>query len=168
MTSSVFEADLIIIGQLTLSAMLGMVIGWRREYHNLLESEVRIFASVALGACAFGLVSILAAGDKVDPTRISAQVVTGIGFLGAGMILHRQDRTTGLATAALLWATAAVGMAIAHSLYLIGIASAAMVFVVRHFPTLIKPKYVIKDPFKAPDTDQGDLDHETRGNQQKE
>jgi putative Mg2+ transporter-C (MgtC) family protein len=148
MTLNFLDSEFVIVGQLVLSAILGMMIGLRSHYHNLLESEVRIFASVALGACAFGLVSILAAGDKVDPTRISAQVVTGIGFLGAGMILHKQDRTTGLATAALLWATAAVGIAIAHSLYLIGIATAAVVFAVRHFPTLIKPKYLVQDPFE--------------------
>jgi len=156
MTLTAYHSDLVIVGQLVLSAFLGMIIGWRREYHNLLESEVRIFSAVALGACAFGLVSILAAGDKVDPTRISAQVVTGIGFLGAGMILHKQDRTTGLATAALLWATAAVGIAIAHSLYLIGIASAAVVFVVRHFPTLVRPKYVVRDPFRPVEQDHDD------------
>ncbi len=138
--------EFVILAQLILAAVLGAVVGWERRYHNRLESEVRTFSSVALGACAFGLVSILAAGDKVDPTRISAQVVTGIGFLGAGMILHQQNRTTGLATAALLWATAAVGLAIAHGLYLIGIATAAVVFIVRHFPTLLKPRYVDDDP----------------------
>lgn len=147
------HAELVILGQLLLSALLGAVIGWERRYHNRLESEVRIFASVALGACAFGLVSILAAGDKVDPTRISAQVVTGIGFLGAGMILHQQNKTTGLATAALLWSTAAVGLAIAHGLYLIGLVSAAVVFIVRHFPTLIKPRYVDDDTQPGGPTD---------------
>ncbi|MBP6734266.1 MAG: MgtC/SapB family protein [Chromatiaceae bacterium] len=141
--------EFINLAQLILAAVLGAVVGWERRYHNRLESEVRTFASVALGACAFGLVSILAAGDKVDPTRISAQVVTGIGFLGAGMILHQQNRTTGLATAALLWATAAVGLAIAHGLYLIGIVTAAVVFIVRHFPTLLKPRYVDDDPSES-------------------
>ena len=136
------EPEIIMLGQLLLSSVLGALIGWERVYRNPLESEVRTFAAVALGACAFGLVSVLAAGDKVDPTRISAQVVTGIGFLGAGMILHDKTRTRGLATAALLWATASVGLAIAHSLYVIGIFSAAVVFVVRHFPALVKPRYL--------------------------
>jgi len=135
-------SELVIVGQLLLSTILGAAIGWEQRYRHRFESEIRTFAAVALGACAFGLVSVLAAGQKVDPTRISAAVVTGIGFLGAGMILHQQDRTTGLATAALLWATSAVGLAIAHGLYLIGIGSAVTVFVVRHFPSLLKQSYV--------------------------
>lgn len=136
------EPEIIMLGQLLLSSVLGALIGWERVYRNPLESEIRTFAAVALGACAFGLVSVLAAGDKVDPTRISAQVVTGIGFLGAGMILHDKGRTRGLATAALLWATASVGLAIAHGLYVIGIFCAAVVFTVRHFPALMKPRYL--------------------------
>lgn len=133
--------DHIILGKLLLSALLGALIGWERRYHNRIESEVRTFASVALGACAFGLVSLLAVPEKMDPTRISSNVVTGIGFLGAGMILHQQNRTTGLATAALLWSTAAVGLAIAHGLYLVGCVTATVVFLVRHLPSLGKPRY---------------------------
>lgn len=138
--------ELVFLGKLLLSACLGALIGWERRYHNRLESEIRTFASVALGACAFGLVSVLAVPEHMDPTRISSNVVTGIGFLGAGMILHQQNRTTGLATAALLWSTAAMGLAIAHGLYVIGIATATVVFVVRHFPSLIKPRYVDEEP----------------------
>ncbi len=138
--------ELVYLGKLLVSALLGALIGWERRYHNRLESEVRTFSSVALGACAFGLVSLLAVPEHMDPTRISSNVVTGIGFLGAGMILHQQNRTTGLATAALLWSTAAVGLAIAHGLYLIGIVTAVVVFVVRHFPNLVKPRYVDEEP----------------------
>ncbi len=140
-----YTAELVILGQLLLSAALGAAIGWERRYHHQIESQIRTFAAVAVGACAFGLVSVLAAGAKADPTRISASVVTGIGFLGAGMILHQQNRTTGLATAALLWATASVGLAIAHSLYLIGVASTIMVFAVRHFPSFLAQRYADDD-----------------------
>lgn len=148
--------QLLFVAKLILSAILGALIGWERRYHNPLESEVRTFASVALGACAFGLVSVLAVPEHTDPTRISSNVVTGIGFLGAGMILHQQRRTTGLATAALLWSTAAVGLAIAHGLYVIGIATATVVFLVRHFPTLIKPRYLDEEaPSEGPDEPPG-------------
>jgi putative Mg2+ transporter-C (MgtC) family protein len=72
--------------------------------------------AVAVGACAFSIISNHVPGET---TRIASQVVTGMGFIGAGVILQVKGRVQGLTTAATLWATAAVGMASAYGMYLL-------------------------------------------------
>ncbi|WP_197424607.1 MgtC/SapB family protein [Phenylobacterium sp. CCH12-B4] len=91
------------IGRIALAAVLGALIGWERERRGR-EAGIRTYMATALGACAFGLISA-AIGDQ---GRISAGIVTGIGFIGAGIILRDAGRVTGLTTAATLWASAAV------------------------------------------------------------
>jgi putative Mg2+ transporter-C (MgtC) family protein len=88
-----------------LAGVLGGIVGWQRE-HMGIEAGVRTFAAVSLGACVFGLI-------YPADTRIAAQVVTGIGFLGAGVIMRGRGHIHGLTTAASLWAVASVGLAIA-------------------------------------------------------
>jgi putative Mg2+ transporter-C (MgtC) family protein len=90
------------------AAILGGIVGWQRE-HMGIEAGVRTYAGVALGACVFGLISFQVAGDS----RIASNVAPGIGFLCAGVILRQQGHIMGLTTAATLWATAAVGLAVA-------------------------------------------------------
>jgi putative Mg2+ transporter-C (MgtC) family protein len=109
-----------------IAAVLGAVIGWEREQHGR-EAGIRTYAAVSLGACVFGLVSAHVTG-ATDPTRIAAGVVTGVGFLGAGVILREQGRVAGLTTAATIWATAAVGLAIAYGMYLLGALTALIIF----------------------------------------
>src|SRR5579863_5467011 len=101
--------------RVVIAGLLGGLVGWQRE-HVGREAGVRTFAAVSLGACVFGLISQTYAGD----TRIAAQVVSGIGFLGAGVILREGGRVTGLTNAASLWATASVGIAIAFNRILLG------------------------------------------------
>lgn len=119
-----------------LAAVLGALIGWERKFRNPIDSEIRTFAAVSLGACVFGLISVHSAGTNFDPTHVSAQVVTGIGFIGAGIILKESGRIRGLATAATLWATASVGLALAHGLFGIALVNTAAIFLVRHIPDL--------------------------------
>lgn len=87
------------------------------------EAGVRSDAAVSLGACAFGLISAHVDGAS-DPTRIAMNVVSGVGFLGAGVVLRESGRISGLSTAATLWATALVGLAIAYGMYVIGVLAA--------------------------------------------
>ncbi len=107
-----------------IAALLGALIGWEREQHG--EAGIRTYAAVSLGACVFGLVSahVIGAGD---PTRIAAGVVTGVGFLGAGVILRERGHVAGLTTAATIWATASVGLAIAYGMYLLGTLTALII-----------------------------------------
>lgn len=111
-----FTVDSIMILKVSLSTFLGCLIGWEREVHGC-DAGLRTYASVTLGACIFGIVSIYA-GQNADPGRIAAQVVTGIGFLCAGVIMRRErGKISGLTTAAALWTSAAIGLVVAYGLY---------------------------------------------------
>ena len=87
-------------------------------------------ALIALGSCMFtalGLEPVF--GVRVDPTRIAAQIVTGVGFLGAGSILRQGEAVRGLTTAASIWVAASLGMAIGFGYFFIAIFTAALVIV---------------------------------------
>lgn len=120
-----WRLELLMASRTLLAALLGAFIGWEREARGR-DAGVRTYAAVSLGACAFGLVSTHALG--VPDTRIAAQVVTGVGFLGAGVILHHQNRIVGLTTAATMWSTAAVGLATAHGMYTLAVLTALIIF----------------------------------------
>jgi putative Mg2+ transporter-C (MgtC) family protein len=105
--------------RLTLAAVLGGAIGFERELRDR-EAGLRTHLLVCLGSALFTIVSaygfreFLTSGDQViraDPTRIAAQIVTGIGFLGAGAIIRQGLSVRGLTTAATLWVSAAIGIA---------------------------------------------------------
>ncbi|MEK6247443.1 MAG: MgtC/SapB family protein [Planctomycetales bacterium] len=124
-----WQAELLILWRVALSTVLGGLIGFERHLHGR-EAGVRTYAAVALGACAFSAISQHLIGPTTDPSRIASNVVTGMGFLGAGVILRDKGRTTGLTTAATLWATAAVGMALGFDMYLLGPALAVLILIV--------------------------------------
>lgn len=102
--------------QVAYATLLGGVIGLEREDDEN-SAGMGTYAAVCLGACSFGLVSLHIGAS--DPTRLAAQVVSGVGFLGAGVILRDQGRITGLTTAATIWATASVGLATAYSMFVL-------------------------------------------------
>lgn len=110
------------------AAFLGAIVGWERQLHGH-AAGIRTYGAVSLGACVFALVSSHVAAAP-DPTRIAAQVVSGIGFLGAGIIIRDAGRTTGLTTAATIWAMAAVGMAIAYNMFVLGTLTSLLLFFV--------------------------------------
>lgn len=129
-----WSLELLFSGRLILAAVLGGCIGWEREHHGR-EAGIRTCASVCLGSCVFTFIS-LHVGTS-DPTFIAAQVVTGMGFIGAGFILQTGGRTTELTTAATLWATAAVGMASGFGMYLLAVLAPALIFLalaIHHWP----------------------------------
>ena len=113
------------IGRISLAALLGAIIGWQRE-HRGREAGIRTYMAPSLGACAFGLIS----GAIGDGGRISAGIVTGIGFIGAGIILRDSGRVTGLTTAATLWASAAVGLSTAYGIYHIAVMTAVLLLLI--------------------------------------
>lgn len=120
--------------RLVLAAVLGLAIGFEREIHGH-PAGLRTHMLVALGSALFTVISAYGfAGEPnaavtVDPTRVAAQVVSGIGFLGAGAILKDGIVIRGLTTAASLWATAAVGMAAGAAEYVIAAVAAAVILV---------------------------------------
>jgi putative Mg2+ transporter-C (MgtC) family protein len=123
--------------KLALSGVCGAVIGYERK-NRLKEAGIRTHMLVALGAALMMIISkygfsdlLHVSGYSLDPSRIAAQIVSGIGFLGAGMIFVRNQSINGLTTAAGIWATAGIGMAIGASLYFAGIAATVLVFIVQ-------------------------------------
>ena len=96
--------------RLALAVALGAAIGAEREFRDK-AAGVTTHALVSLGASLFALVSVDAFGGGTDPSRVAAQIVTGVGFLGAGAIIRSGVSVRGLTTAASLWVTAAVGTA---------------------------------------------------------
>ncbi len=117
-----------LVARLVLAAFLGMLIGLERELAGQPAGE-RTHALAALGSAAFALLS-LEAFPEGDQARVAAGVVTGLGFLGAGMILQREDVVLGLTTAAGIWAMGAIGLAIGAGQYLLGLTAAALVGVI--------------------------------------
>jgi putative Mg2+ transporter-C (MgtC) family protein len=99
--------------QLLIAAALGSVIGLERELARK-DPSLRTFMLVCLGSCIISIVSYESAIGipNAEPSRIAAQIVTGIGFIGAGTIFRSRERINGLTTAALMWATAGIGMAV--------------------------------------------------------
>jgi putative Mg2+ transporter-C (MgtC) family protein len=106
-------ADLLrMIGTLLLAALLGGMVGFERERRDR-PAGLRTHILVCLGASLITLVSSHMAGTRSDPGRIAAQIVSGIGFLGAGTIMRQGNVVRGLTTAASLWTVAGIGMAVA-------------------------------------------------------
>ncbi|MCW5889112.1 MAG: MgtC/SapB family protein [bacterium] len=125
-----------IILRLAVAASLGALVGADRERRER-AAGLRTHALVGVGACLFMLVSSFGFGDVVgengvtlDPSRVAAQVVSGIGFLGAGAIIVRRDSVRGLTTAASVWVSAAVGLAIGGGLFIAGGATTALTLLV--------------------------------------
>ena len=113
--------------RLTLALLLGGAIGLEREYRAK-EAGFRTHLLVALGSALFCLVSQFGFGvDLKDSSRVAAQVVSGIGFLGAGTIIFQKNVVRGLTTAAGLWVTAAIGLACGTGMYLAAVLTTAMV-----------------------------------------
>jgi putative Mg2+ transporter-C (MgtC) family protein len=124
------------IGLLALAFVLSSIIGLERELRQK-AAGLRTHSLVGVGAALFVLVSKYGFGDvlkpglvTVDPSRVAAQVVSGIGFIGGGLIFVRGDLVRGLTTAAIVWLTAAVGMACGSGLALLAVVVTAGHFVV--------------------------------------
>jgi|SRR5690606_16529548 len=112
---------------LVLVAVLSMVIGLDREFHA--PAGLRTHMLVGLGACLFTILSFQAFPGS-DSARIAAQIVTGVGFLGAGTILQRKTGIHHLTTAASIWATAAVGMAVGAGAWFLAICSTLLIWMI--------------------------------------
>lgn len=102
------EPDVFVLaGRVLVAALLGALLGFEREWHGK-EAGLRTNTLIAIGAALFTTMSI---GFGGDPGRVAAQVVTGVGFLGAGAIMRTGGSVQGLTTAALIWTNAAIGLA---------------------------------------------------------
>ena len=118
--------------RLLVAALFGFVLGIEREYIGK-PAGMRTYALVSLGSALFTLISKFGFADTVsaafDPSRVAAQIVSGIGFLGAGVIVLQGIKLRGVTTASGIWVSAAIGMAVGTGLYLIAL-TATLVAVV--------------------------------------
>jgi putative Mg2+ transporter-C (MgtC) family protein len=130
--------------RLLLAAALGGAIGIDREYHHK-ASGVRTNLLICFGAALFTFLSPIIAGEgSSNKAAIASNIVQGIGFLGAGLILHNRDRVSGLTSAATVWAVASIGMACGAGLYMPAVFSAFLVLVVLEFVGILETKGNLK------------------------
>ncbi|MBL8162948.1 MAG: MgtC/SapB family protein [Anaerolineae bacterium] len=117
-----------VLVQILLAAFLSMIIGLDRENRNQ-PAGLRTHMLVGLGSCLFTVLSIYAFAAS-DPARVAAQVVVGIGFLGAGTIMQHNGEPHHLTTAASIWATAAIGMAVGTGAWFLAVGTTLIIWIV--------------------------------------
>jgi putative Mg2+ transporter-C (MgtC) family protein len=115
--------------QLVLAVVLGGAIGLERELKGK-PAGLRTNILISIGATLFTVLSIRMAASRGDPARIAAQVLVGVGFIGAGTILHTRGAVTGLTSAATIWVMAAIGMALGGGAYVEAVGTTVLVLVV--------------------------------------
>jgi putative Mg2+ transporter-C (MgtC) family protein len=119
-------SELELLLRLLLAAVLGGAVGAERELHDQ-PAGLRTHMLLTIGACLFTLVSAYGFGGPADPSRLAAQIVTGIGFLGGGAIVRHGLTVRGLTTAASIWATASIGVAVGAGSYLLAAGGTVLV-----------------------------------------
>jgi putative Mg2+ transporter-C (MgtC) family protein len=133
MESWITRTELIMLGRLVLAVVLAGLVGYEREQADK-PAGFRTHILVGMGAALFTVVSIYGFGGASDPARVAAQIVTGIGFLGAGTIFRSEGLVLGLTTAASIWAVAAIGMAVAVGMYAMSAVATAIMLLVLRLP----------------------------------
>lgn len=126
--------------RLALAAALGGAIGLEREYHHK-PAGLRTNMLIALGSALFSILSVELGAAAGSPDRIAAQVVTGIGFLGAGAILRSGENIHGLTTAATIWVNAAIGMAAGLGSYVVAVGAAMLTLTVLAIVPFIERRF---------------------------
>lgn len=124
------------VTKLLLALLIGGLIGAEREYHDKVAG-LRTLIFICVGATLFTIFSIKLGGVDNNTVRIAAQIVTGVGFLGAGVVMRDGGRVTGITTAAMIWMVAALGMGVGGGYYLFSLLATGVMLVVQFmFPTL--------------------------------
>jgi len=126
------------IVQLLLALLAGTLIGAEREYRSK-SAGLRTIALISFGSAVFTMLS-LKLGSPVNQDRFAANIITGIGFLGAGVIFKEENRVSGLTTAAIIWVSAAIGVSIGAGYYTIAFAGVIIVVGVQQLFLLIQLK----------------------------
>jgi putative Mg2+ transporter-C (MgtC) family protein len=149
------------LGRIIVAGLIGVALGFERE-REAKPAGIRTYGGVAIGAATFTVVGVVAFGVTDSAARVAAQIITGIGFLGAGTILHMREHVIGLTTAAGLWVVAAIGMAVGFGMYIVGIGAGLVMFVLL---TLFDPDRLLRRRIRpAGDRDSaGDRDKEAPG-----
>ncbi|TGY40226.1 MgtC/SapB family protein [Clostridium sartagoforme] len=133
--SEFFTLQLEYLLRLLIAALCGLAIGYEREI-KLKDAGIKTHFIVAVGSALVMIISKYGFQDlvgliniSIDPTRIASQVISGVGFIGAGLIFIKEKSIVGLTTAAGIWATAGIGLAIGSGLYFIGLSATIIVII---------------------------------------
>lgn len=139
----VIENELLLI---FISVILGIMIGTEREYRNK-SAGLRTFILVCFGSCLFTILSIKI--GVANPDRLAANIITGIGFLGAGVIFKGDNKIDGITTATTIWATASIGMAVGSGYFYIALLGTVLILLVlstlTFFERFIDKKHKIRE-----------------------
>ncbi len=139
------ETQAMMAAQVVLAAILGLVIGFDRERKHR-DAGMRTMTLVAMGSCLFTTLS-LQAFPGADSARVAAQIIPGMGFIGAGAIIKEGRSVQGLTTAATMWVTAAVGMAVGTGNWFVGISITVAIW----FVLVVLQKFKRALPTVSPD-----------------
>ena len=126
MENIIFESRILL--DLLISVLLGFLIGLERKM-RFKEAGIRTHTIVCMGSALMMVISKYAFGPEADSARVAAQIVSGVGFLGAGMIVFKKHEVHGLTTAAGVWATAGIGMACGARLYILAVGATAIIII---------------------------------------
>ncbi|OOF85268.1 hypothetical protein BKG93_05340 [Rodentibacter ratti] len=146
LTALLSTHQLNILGKMFLALLLGSIIGLERELKHK-PVGIKTCSIIAITTCVLTIISIQAAEHyaqvseniRTDPMRLAAQVISGIGFLGAGVILHKKnDAISGLTTAAIIWAAAAIGIATGAGFIFDALIATAMILIAIRFSPLVQ------------------------------
>src|SRR3989344_785344 len=121
--------QLVVIFKIILSTLLGFVIGWNRRSTH---AGMRTFSLITLGSTIFTIISVMgfpSNAPSADHARIVAQIVSGVGFLGAGVIWKTKLELTGLTTAASIWAAAAIGVSVGLGMFGLAISGTLLIII---------------------------------------
>jgi putative Mg2+ transporter-C (MgtC) family protein len=135
-----------LVGRLLLAACLGGLIGLEREARQK-AAGLRTNTLIALGSALFTLLSFATAwGTPTDPSRVAAGIVTGVGFLGGGVILRTRGHVQGMTTAATIWVNSAIGMAAAVGSYRLAVATTVITLAVLRVLGIVERRIERRNP----------------------
>ncbi len=139
-----FDFNLIMFFQIFLAAILGMVIGFERERMGK-PAGMRTYTLVSMGSALFTILSVsgfdrFIGVSSYDPSRIAGQIVVGVGFLGAGIIFFTKTEVRGLTTAAAVWVSSAIGMAVGLKFYGLAVFSTVVTYLTLRLMRAIESK----------------------------
>jgi len=138
-----------LVGRLLLATGLGAIVGLERELSHK-PAGLRTHMLVCLGSTLFTVVSIF--DFQVDPARIAAGIVQGVGFIGAGSIIAARGQVHGVTTAASLWTVAAIGLAVGVGNYLLSLITTLIIFSVLQLDRLLRPEKTQSNLLKTNET----------------
>lgn len=129
-----------VIGRMLMACAMGALVGWEREWRHK-PSGLRTNILICMGAALFTILSEVLAGDATpNKGQVASNIVQGMGFLGAGLILHSRARVLGLTSAATVWVVAAIGMACGAGLYMEAAIATAIVYTALRFIGLLESR----------------------------